>query len=395
MGVGMIGGRLGRFALASVAVAIAAPGALAVAHLTTLTAASLLPRRRRSGDGRRRRLLVMVAARDEEAVIARAVAPLVSQQRPGDIVMVVADRCRDCTAALAAAAGAEVLERPPDAAPGKGAAINDGLQAMAYRDWDALVTVDADSVVGDGFLAACDAALQTGAAAVQSRSEALPGEGVMTHAAVVAAALQGVSLPRGRDRLGVGVRLKGPGMVVRRDVVERHPFPSDGSSEDTRYGIDLVLAGVVPVHCDEAEVRSQSSRRLASASGQRLRWEAGRVHLARCYVAPLLRAGTPSSLEAAVHLATPPLAVAIGLLGAGAALAALAGVRPLVVLDGVLVGLVGLDVIVALVAAGADRRAWAALALAPAYIVWKGVLQARAVLGPDLAARPFEPTVRN
>ena len=321
-------------------------------------------------------------------MIARAVEPLVTQRRPGDIVLVVADRCTDRTAALAAAAGAAVLERPPDAVPGKGAAINDGLLAMADRDWDALVTVDADSVIGDGFLAACDAALQTGAAAAQSRSEALPGRGVLTHAATVAASMQGVSLPRGRDRLGVAVRLKGPGMVVRRDVLAQHPFPSEGSSEDTRYGMELVLAGIMPVHCDAAEVRSQSSRRLSSAGGQRLRWEAGRVHLARRYVGPLLRTGTPSAVEAAVHLATPPLAVAIGLLGAGAGLAVFAGAVPLVLAQGALAGLIGVDVVVALVLAGADRRAWAALALAPAYVAWKGVLQARALLAPDIAGGP-------
>jgi hypothetical protein len=119
------------------------------------------------------------------------------------------------------------------------------------------------------------------------------------------------------------------------------------------------------------------------------------VHLARRYVRPLLRAGTPSSLEAAVHLATPPLAVAIGLLGVGAGLAAIAGAVPLALTHGALAGVIGVDVVVALVLAGADRRTWAALALAPAYVAWKGVLQARALLTPDLAARPFERTVRD
>jgi cellulose synthase/poly-beta-1,6-N-acetylglucosamine synthase-like glycosyltransferase len=395
VGVGVIGRQLVRVALTAAAAVIAAPGVLAAVHLTVLTAAGMLPRRTRPRDHRARRLLVIVAARDEEAVIVRAVEPLVAQRRAEDIVLVVADRCTDRTAALAAMAGAEVLARPAEAAPGKGAAIADGLAAMAAREWDALVTVDADSIVADGFLDACETALQRGAAAVQSRSEALPGPGTLSHAAVVAAAVQGVTLPRGRDRLGIAVRLKGPGMVVRRDVITRHPFPTDGSSEDTRYGMDLVLAGVVPVPCDGAFVRSPSSRRLASASAQRLRWEAGRVHLARRYVTPLLRARTPSSLEAAVHLATPPLAIAIGLLGAGAGLAALAGSTSLMIVDAVLIGLVGLDVAAALVAAGSDRRAWAALALAPAYVAWKGVLQVQALVGSDLATRPFERTVRD
>ncbi len=389
------GGSLRPAALAVASIVVAAPGAVAAAHLTTLTAAALLPRRRRRPDGRPRTLLVLVAARNEESVITRAVEPLVEQRRRGDIVLVVADRCGDRTAALAAAAGAEVIERPPDAVPGKGAAINDGLRAARHRVWDALVTVDADSVVGPGFLDACDAALQSGSPVVQARSEALAGRGVMTHAASVAASVQGVSLPRGRDRLGLAVRVKGPGMVVRRDVLERHPFPDAGSSEDSRYGMQLVLAGLAPIHCDAAEVRSQSSRRLGAASGQRLRWEAGRVHLARRYIMPLVRAHTPSSLEAALHLATPPLAVAVGMLGAGAGLAALGGYGALAAADLVLIGLLGLDVVAALVLARADRRAWAALALAPAYVLWKLMLQARALLGPDMAAGSFEPTVRD
>ena len=56
---------------------------------------------------------------------------------------------------------------------------------------------------------------------------------------------------------------------------------------------------------------------------------------------------------------------------------------------------VALDVVVALVTARAGPRAWAALALAPAYVVWKVVLQVRAVGAARIADRPFEPTVRD
>ena len=378
----MIGGRPARLAFAATSVAVAAPGALAALHLTTLTAASLLPPRRRPPDGRRRRLLVLIPARNEERLISRAVAPLVAQRRPGDIVMVVADRCTDRTATLAAAAGAEVLERPADAAPGKGAAINDGLRAMAERPWDALVTVDADSIVADGFLDACDAALQTGAAAVQSRSEALPGCGVLTHAAVVASALQGV-VAAARPRPPRPRRApEGPGdgrAPRRRSTAIR----SRARAAPRTLATASTSCSRRSCPCTATRPRSdhRAAADCAAASGQRLRWEAGRVHLARHYVLPLLRAGTPSAWEAAVHLATPPLAVAVGLLGAGATLAALAGAQALVAAEATLAAAVAVDVMVALAMAGGDRRAWAALALAPAYVGWKGVLQARALLG--------------
>ena len=61
----MTGHRAGRFALTAVSVAVAAPGALAAGHLTTLTVASLLPSRRQrtrrsfaaAAGGRRRRAM--------------------------------------------------------------------------------------------------------------------------------------------------------------------------------------------------------------------------------------------------------------------------------------------------------------------------------------------------
>jgi cellulose synthase/poly-beta-1,6-N-acetylglucosamine synthase-like glycosyltransferase len=218
---------------------------------------------------------------------------------------------------------------------------------------------------------------------------------VLRQANVVAFAIQGVTLPRGRDRLGASVRLKGPGMIVRRDVIEEHPFPRSGSSEDTTYGIQLVMAGVVARHSDDARVRSGSPRRLRVAGGQRVRWEVGRLRLARRYALPLLRARTVSSWEAAIHLATPPLAVAVLMLAVGCTLAALAGAWPLVWMLAVLIGLVALDVVLALRTARAGGRAWAALALAPLYVVWKAAVQVRAIIASRAADRPFEPTVRD
>jgi cellulose synthase/poly-beta-1,6-N-acetylglucosamine synthase-like glycosyltransferase len=380
--------------LIAAAVIVGLPGAIAAVHLTVLSIASLFYRPPPAPGGPPWRLLFVIAARNEETLIGRAVTALVAPKRVDDLVVVVADRCTDRTAELAARAGAEVLERPPDAQPGKSAAIHDGLDHSRQRNWDALVTIDADSIVGTGFVEACERVLQTGAPVAQARSECLVEPGVVRQASVVAFALQGVTLPRGRDRLGVSVRLKGPGMLVRRDVMEKHPFPRSGSSEDTTYGVELALAGVIARHCDDARVRSGSPRRLRVAGGQRTRWEAGRLRLARRYVLPLLRARTTTSWEAALHLATPPLAVAVLMLTVGCVLAALAGAWPLVWVLAVLTGLIALDVVIALVASQAGIRAWAALALAPGYVLWKGIVQVRAVVAAR-ADRPFERTARD
>jgi cellulose synthase/poly-beta-1,6-N-acetylglucosamine synthase-like glycosyltransferase len=376
-------------------VIVAVPGAVAALHLTVLSVAALFYRPPRQVAGPPRPLLFIIAARNEEALIGTAVTALVRQRRRHDLVVVVADRCTDRTAEVARAAGAEVIERPPEASPGKAAAINDGLAWAHQRSWDALVTIDADTIVGDGFVLACDGILQSGARVAQAREESLVAPGVIAHVTTVARSMQGVSLPRGREQLGLAARLKGPGMTVRREVIDEHPFPTTGISEDTRYGMELTLAGIVAHHNEAARLRSAATRRLGPASGQRLRWEAGRIHLARQYVVPLLRARTVASWDAALHLATPPMAVAVLMLTVGAGLAALAGASVLALVLALLVACLGLDVVIGLVTARAGVRAWAALVLAPAYIAWKVILQVRAVGASRTADQPFEPTVRD
>ena len=59
-----------------------------------------------------------------------------------------------------------------------------------------------------------------------------------------------------------------------------------------------------------------------------------------------------------------------------------------------MVGLLGLDIVVALIEAKAGIKVWLALLLAPAFILWKGWIQLRAVLRVGSADRPFEPTSR-
>ena len=155
--------------LTAIALIVALPGVVAAVHLTVLSMAALVYRPPAHADGPPLRLLVVIAARNEEAVIGSAVAALTAQRREGDVILVVADRCTDRTAALARAAGAEVLERPAGAPAGKAAAINDGLLWARCRPWDALVTVDADTIAADGFLVECEGILHAGADVAQSK----------------------------------------------------------------------------------------------------------------------------------------------------------------------------------------------------------------------------------
>ena len=172
--------------------------------------------------------------------------------------------------------------------------------------------LDADSIIEPGFLDACQAALSSGAPAVQARSEGSIGPRLTSQLSLVAFSLQGITLPRGRDRLGLSVRLRGTGMAIRRDVALRHRFVAP-ASEDLYFTLDLLLDGMRCRHVDTARLRSDAAGSWNAFGGQKVRYEAGRMAAAREYVPRLLRRAMrqrdAACLEAAWFLLTPPFAL--------------------------------------------------------------------------------------
>ena len=98
-------------------------------------------------------------------------------------VLVVADNCTDSTAALARAAGAEVLERDDTERRGKGYALDFAFHASQAHGWaDAVVVVDADTEVSANLLEAFAARIENGAKAIQAHYGVLNCTGFMAHA---------------------------------------------------------------------------------------------------------------------------------------------------------------------------------------------------------------------
>lgn len=384
-------------ALVALAIVVGLPGLVTSLHLTMLTIASIFYREHLPSTAQTPlRFLILIPAHNEESVLRAALTSINAAIRPRDSVLVVADRCTDLTTAIARAYGAEVLERPPGSRPGRAATRQDGMEAAARLEWDALVMIDADSVLQPaGFLDACERALKPGVDALQVRSETIPGPSVIAQSSVAAFALQGITVPRGRDRLGCSVRLRGTGMVLRRHITERFHFRGPGASEDLWFGLDLCCAGIRIRHIDSATLHSEAARTVRVASGQRLRWEIGRILAAREFLRPLLRRHDRAALEMATHLVTPPLSVAILSLLFGITLALFAHALLVAVLCAAGIGLLGADVIISLIQARASSRTWLSLLAAPWYVVWKGWIQVRAVVrairAPDT---DFPPTAR-
>ena len=195
------------------------------------------------------------------------------------------------------------------------------------------------------------------------------------------------------------MRLRGTGMAIRRDVALAHRFRAP-ASEDLFFTLDLLLDGVRCRHVDGARLRSEGASTWDSFGGQKVRYEAGRMAAARTFVPRLLRRALrdrdAACLEAAWFLATPPFALA------AVSLAARSRRSPPSRASWTRRGrasppgswLLVLALVTGLIQARAGLRTWLALLAAPWYLVWKTVVQLRALASVLRRDDYYGPTAR-
>jgi len=99
------------------------------------------------------RLTVLVPAHNEEAILEASLSSLRQQSRRPDRVVVIADNCTDATADIARACGAEVVHSEGNTEL-KAGALNQVLGRLIPETEarDAIMMMDADSVIGPEFL---------------------------------------------------------------------------------------------------------------------------------------------------------------------------------------------------------------------------------------------------
>jgi cellulose synthase/poly-beta-1,6-N-acetylglucosamine synthase-like glycosyltransferase len=370
-----------------VALALAAlPALLASGYLLLLTLASARRPPPAAGAPRLRFDLV-VPAHDEEAGIAATVASLRALDWPAPLrrVLVVADNCRDATAARAREAGAEVLVRDDPGRRGKGYALALAFErALADGRADAVVVVDADTSASPGLLAAFAARLEAGALAVQARYGVRnPEASWRTGLMAIALALFHDVRSLGRERLGLSAGLRGNGMCFAARALREVPHRAFSIVEDLEHGVALGLAGHRVWYAGEAEVLGDMAAGEAASRTQRRRWEGGRRELRRTRALPLLRRALaerdPVLLDLFLDLVVPPLGALAAATAAGLLAAALASRwagRPLAALWpwALCAAALGLHVLRGWWLSGTGLRGLGLLARAPAYLAWKAGL---------------------
>lgn len=336
----------------------------------------------------RKRFHFIVPAHNEAAGIAETVSSLLRVDYPRELfeVVVVADNCADDTAERARQAGAVVLERNDTTLRGKGYALHYAFERLP-PEVDAVVVIDADTLVSTNILRAFAARLEAGAQAMQADYAVRnPDASWRTRLIAIAFGSFHIVRSRGRERLGLSCGLRGNGMCFSREVLQEVPHQAYSLVEDVEYGIRLGEAGHRVHYTDEAHVYGEMVSKGEAAKSQRRRWEEGRVELVQKHALRLLKKGLTSGnrvlLDLSFDLLVPPLSrIAVysfvGLAGAAASTLVLAAPLLLVPVYASCLGVVAVYVLRGWSLSGTGLSGLRDLGFAPVYVVWKGAIARR------------------
>jgi cellulose synthase/poly-beta-1,6-N-acetylglucosamine synthase-like glycosyltransferase len=269
---------------------------LATAYLALLAFVCLFRRPDEAGSGPapRVRFAFVVPAHDEEAGILETIRSLQGVTYPRSLfdVVVVADNCTDETAAIAGNAGALCLERRDAARRGKGYALAFAFSALQDRGYDAFVVIDADSVVSENLLEALGRRLDAGERVIQVYDGlSNPDASALTYLFLVGNVIENTLFYEAKARLGLSANLRGNGMCFSREILDRYPWNAYSVAEDTEYGLNLLMDGVMIHFAPEAKVLARQPETLEQAQMQRIRWASGNARVSRMAAFRLMRRG--------------------------------------------------------------------------------------------------------
>lgn len=369
--------------LNAIAGTLAAATALPLGIFSLELAAGLAPRARKETSDDGCVCAVLIPAHDEAAGIEATLLALQVIAPPGTRILLVADNCRDRTAALARACGVEVAERHDAVRRGKGYALafgRDHLAGGAAPPPEVVVILDADCRLSPGSIEALCHAARTRQVPTQAVNLIAPDLAAppMIQISGFAMVVKNLFRSRGMQRLGGAALLTGTGMAIPWRLFAAADLATGSIVEDLALGIELTRAGHPPRLVEAAQVRSAPAS-MNAALQQRQRWEHGFLDTLRRRALPVLASGLARGSRAeallGLHLLVPPLALLLLLAGSALALCLVCGWAGASLIPAAMLGAI-LTMALALVVAAWLRggRAFlsgAALLRAPFYVMWK------------------------
>lgn len=241
-------------------------------------------------------VVALIPAHNEEHQIEDAVLSLRLQETPPDLVVVCADNCTDGTAARAEAAGATVFETV-DNLQKKAGALNQVLDILLpeLTDEDAVLVMDADSVLAPTFVAEAKRHLRDGVGGVGGVFTGRSGGGFvgMLQRNEYARYARDVARLKGRVLVLTGTATLFSAKTLRHVVQARvegllpggsdQVYDTNVLTEDNELTLALLHLGYQVVSPKGCRLTTEVMTSWRDLYRQRLRWKRGAVENLRDY----------------------------------------------------------------------------------------------------------------
>ena len=269
-----------------------------------------------------KRFAIFIPAHNEEIVVENIVDNLKQLNYPKDSydLYVIADNCTDNTAAIANAAGANVLERFDDKQKGKGHALQWAFEKVLYGEdceYDAAVVFDADNLVSKNFLKEMNNKLCDGQKVLQGYIDSKnPNDSWITASYSIAFWSSNRLFQCARSFLGMSCEIGGTGFCMDVQVLKQVGWHATCLVEDLEFTMKLVLNGIKVGWAHEAIVYDEKPLTLAQSWNQRRRWMQGFADVCSRYFVKLFVKGVKERNGALIDCAVYTLQPYIILIGA-------------------------------------------------------------------------------
>jgi cellulose synthase/poly-beta-1,6-N-acetylglucosamine synthase-like glycosyltransferase len=306
--------------LVTLAILLAVPVAMLLLEIVaalTLPAHKIAPHAKSTI---RQHVAVLVPAHNESTGILFTLEDVKPQLRPGDRLLVVADNCTDDTAAVAATAGAETINRDEPTKKGKGYALDFGLKHLSLDPPQIVIVIDADCRVEEGAIDRLATTCATTHRPVQALDLMIaPDDSPINYrVAEFAWRVKNWVQPLGLSALNLPCQLMGTGMAFPWELIRSADLASGSIVEDLKLGIELTQAGSPPLFCPSACVKSYFPLSIEGAKNQRKRWETGHISMILTTVPRFIYEAVSRRnmglLALTIDLAIPPLSLLVILL---------------------------------------------------------------------------------
>ncbi|MCO6480040.1 MAG: glycosyltransferase [Phaeodactylibacter sp.] len=270
------------------------------------------------------RIAVFIPAYREDAVILSSARQALEHDYPARLfdVIVIADGLQEGTLEALRTLPLKLVEVAFEQST-KSRAINRALELLPEAGYDIVVILDADNVMGPGFLSRVSGNFGQGSRVVQGQRAAKNADTPMAVLDGASEAINNHILCKGQRVLGFSARLAGSAMAfdyaLFREVM---PQIDAIGGFDKELELRLTQRGLRIAYDEEAIVYDEKVRREADFSRQRSRWIAAQFHYARRFFPRALQQwladGNGDFMNKATQMLLPPRLITPGVLAMGA-----------------------------------------------------------------------------